>query len=56
MVPVVQLVERQIVVLLVAGSSPVGHPIIKTTLQKDAHIVNDSNSLEIPKIPTFLTY
>ena len=29
MVPVVQLVEQQIVVLFVAGSSPVGHPILK---------------------------
>ena len=27
MVAVVQLVERQFVVLVVAGSSPVGHPI-----------------------------
>ncbi len=26
-VTVVQLVERQIVILVVAGSSPVGHPI-----------------------------
>ena len=28
-VTVVQLVERQIVILVVAGSSPVGHPILK---------------------------
>jgi hypothetical protein len=27
-VTVVQLVERQIVILVVAGSSPVGHPIL----------------------------
>jgi hypothetical protein len=30
MVAVVQLVERQIVILVVAGSSPVGHPIVKS--------------------------
>ena len=28
MVAVVQLVERQIVILVVVGSSPIGHPII----------------------------
>ena len=27
MVAVVQLVERQIVILVVVGSSPIGHPI-----------------------------
>ena len=53
MVPVVQLVEQQIVVLFVAGSSPVGHPITKITLQKDAHIVNDSNPLKSRKFQPF---
>ena len=35
-VAVVQLVERQIVILVVAGSSPVGHPIfhLKDNLPK----------------------
>lgn len=32
MVIVVQLVERQIVILFVVGSSPIGHPILKTFL------------------------
>ena len=46
MVPVVQLVEQQIVILFVAGSSPVGHPIIKTCFEKERHRPSDSNPLK----------
>ena len=35
MVNVVQLVERQIVVLVVAGSSPVIHPFVASIAQLD---------------------
>ena len=37
MVTVVQLVERQFVALVVAGSSPVGHPIFALLAQLVEH-------------------
>lgn len=37
MVAVVQLVERQIVILVVAGSSPVSHPIFSYSSLADIH-------------------
>ena len=37
MVIVVQLVERQFVVLVVAGSNPVGHPIYASLAQLVEH-------------------
>ncbi len=37
MVTVVQLVERQIVVLVVVGSSPIGHPIYIATFSGREH-------------------
>ena len=36
MVVVAQLVEPQIVVLVVAGSSPVDHPILPNTIKLDS--------------------
>ena len=37
MVAVVQLVERQIVILVVVGSSPIGHPIVMGYRQAVRH-------------------
>ena len=47
MVIVVQLVERQIVVLVVAGSSPVGHPkgcVLEASLVAGILVANDARS------------
>jgi hypothetical protein len=40
MVAVVQLVERQIVILVVVGSSPIGHPIFKIQFRSSQEVKN----------------
>ena len=44
MVSVVQLVERQIVVLVVVGSSPTVHPAKRVSLRIDSFFVRRSDS------------
>lgn len=49
MVAVVQLVEPQVVILVVAGSSPVSHPIKRLIALSHAIIVAVSRKLEVPE-------
>lgn len=58
MVSVVQLVERQIVVLVVVGSSPTVHPAKRVSLQIDSFFcictrkIHDRFSKHVPRIIT----
>ena len=47
MVSVVQLVERQIVVLVVVGSSPTVHPAKRVSLRIDSFFVSSCQEAEI---------
>ena len=58
MVSVVQLVERQIVVLVVVGSSPTVHPAKRVSLRIDSYFcictgkIHDRFSKHVPRIIT----
>ena len=57
MVSVVQLVERQIVVLVVVGSSPTVHPAKRVSLRIDSFLrirrrIHDRFSKHVPRIIT----
>ena len=53
MVDIVQLVERQIVDLVVAGSSPVIHPIVATRLLAGLFFIQKSNHRPFSRLLLF---